>query len=79
MGYGGAASYVEACLFKHADQFVDVLPKETLEESRVYSLIAALDRFDDKQAIRLQDLQDLLRDPIDVEGVIERICVDDVH
>ena len=71
--------YLEARVFKLANQFVDVLPEETFEESGIDSLIAALHGLDEKKAIRLQDFQDFFGDPLDIEGVIERIRIDDVH
>src|SRR5207249_9074925 len=67
MGHGSSASHLEACRFKHSDQFVDVAPEEAFEESRVHALIAALNRFDNKQPIRFQDFQDLPRNAIDVK------------
>jgi hypothetical protein len=79
MGHGSSASHFEAGRFKHPDQFIDVAPKETFEEAWVHALIAALHCFHNKQSLRFQDFQDLSRDAIDVEGVIERIRVDDVH
>ncbi len=48
MSDGSAVKHLEAGCFKHADQFVDVLPKKALEEPRVHALIAALHCFDDE-------------------------------
>ena len=73
-----AAGDDEAGVLHEARQFVDVFPKETLEESWIDSLIAALNRFDEKNAVWDQDLQDFFCEPVDVECVIERVRVNDI-